>query len=721
MSSALPLPEQQDNVRPRRVLACVLCQQRKVKCDKKFPCENCVKGNAQCIPATATGPGQRRRRFPERELLDRLRYYEELLRQNNIQFEPLHGSTAGSSRPDEGLSSGQIIEDDGQPANPASEIDRSSSQKTTIKSEPVNFWRALSKKNLGLEVDDDSGESDNDILGENRGLSNAKGYLHRAGIRKAWNRTFSNKDSEHLLLGSSPSNVDLATLHPEQAKVFKLWQIYLDNVDPILKVTHSPTLQARIIDALGDITAIDSALEALMFSIYCVSILTLDENECRSLFGLPRNDLLSSYQFACRQALQNCHFLRTSDRDCLTALFLYLISVRSETDPRSMSSMFGIVIRTAKRMSIHDESSYTKCAPLEAEMRRRLWWSIVNFDNRICEMFDHQNSTLSPTWNCKILLNVNDFEFRAEMKTTPTIHGNPTEAIFAVVRSELGDCVRHSLYHLDFINPLLRAMVKGVKDLDALEKRIEATYLAHCNPENPLHFMTIWWARSYIAKCHLMEYYSRSTEKAPIAQGTRITVCALRMLQYDTKLMTSPLSRGYRWFIEFHFPFPAYMHVIQRLKARPDADYADEAWRAMSENYEARIMNEKRDKGSLIVIFSAIVLQAWEAREVLFRQQGKQSETPRIVTDLRSRQKPAEPFQEQGEQSQTHESLGGLNIDDFPPQMDTDAGMPYGNGTFGMMSSASWGYPNISGHGTTHTGVPHFDWTSMDWTYPQGT
>ncbi|KAH8204415.1 hypothetical protein TruAng_001466 [Truncatella angustata] len=581
---------------------------------RKFPCENCVKGNAQCIPATATGPGQRRRRFPERELLDRLRYYEELLRQNNIQFEPLHGSTAGSSRPDEGLSSGQIIEDDGQPANPASELDRSSSQKTTIKSEPVNFWRALILgQNLGLEVDDDSGESDNDILGENRGLSNAKGYLHRAGIRKAWNRTFSNKDSEHLLLGSSPSNVDLATLHPEQAKVFKLWQIYLDNVDPILKVTHSPTLQARIIDALGDITAIDSALEALMFSIY------------------------------------------------------------------------------------------------------------FNFDNRICEMFDHQNSTLSPTWNCKILLNVNDFEFRAEMKTTPTIHGNPTEAIFAVVRSELGDCVRHSLYHLDFINPLLRAMVKGVKDLDALEKRIEATYLAHCNPENPLHFMTIWWARSYIAKCHLMEYYSRSTEKAPIAQGTRITVCALRMLQYDTKLMTSPLSRGYRWFIEFHFPFPAYMHVIQRLKARPDADYADEAWRAMSENYEARIMNEKRDKGSLIVIFSAIVLQAWEAREVLFRQQGKQSETPRIVTDLRSRQKPAEPFQEQGEQSQTHESLGGLNIDDFPPQMDTDAGMPYGNGTFGMMSSASWGYPNISGHGTTHTGVPHFDWTSMDWTYPQGT
>lgn len=74
--------------RPPRVLSCVLCQQRKVRCNREFPCVNCTRAGVQCIPAT--GVRQRRRRFPERELLERLRRYEALLRQNNIPFDPLH-------------------------------------------------------------------------------------------------------------------------------------------------------------------------------------------------------------------------------------------------------------------------------------------------------------------------------------------------------------------------------------------------------------------------------------------------------------------------------------------------------------------------------------------------------------------------------------------------------------------------------------------------------
>ena len=82
--------------KPKRVLACMLCHQRKIKCDRRFPCANCQKTNTQCIPA-ALLPRQRRRRFPERELLDRLRRYEDLLLKNKITFDPLHGSSATQS------------------------------------------------------------------------------------------------------------------------------------------------------------------------------------------------------------------------------------------------------------------------------------------------------------------------------------------------------------------------------------------------------------------------------------------------------------------------------------------------------------------------------------------------------------------------------------------------------------------------------------------------
>jgi hypothetical protein len=86
--------------KPQRVLACVLCQQRKVKCDRKFPCANCLRSHTQCVPAIQL-PRSRRRRLPtntERSLLDRLRKYEDLLRQNNIEFEPFNTSSEGASR-----------------------------------------------------------------------------------------------------------------------------------------------------------------------------------------------------------------------------------------------------------------------------------------------------------------------------------------------------------------------------------------------------------------------------------------------------------------------------------------------------------------------------------------------------------------------------------------------------------------------------------------------
>lgn len=81
---------------PQRVLACVNCAQRKIKCSRRFPCASCVKHGIRCVPATPTP--QRKRRFPERELLDRLRSHEELLRRHNIEFEPLHRESALGER-----------------------------------------------------------------------------------------------------------------------------------------------------------------------------------------------------------------------------------------------------------------------------------------------------------------------------------------------------------------------------------------------------------------------------------------------------------------------------------------------------------------------------------------------------------------------------------------------------------------------------------------------
>jgi len=142
-------------------------------------------------------------------------------------------------------------------------------------------------------------------------------------VSEAWNKWSARDDA--LLFGLRTSAVDLSTLHPEPAQILKLWQIYLDNVNPMLKVTHTPTLQARIIEAVGGMKGIDIFLEALMFSIYCTAVLSLTNEDALGIFSSSKDDLMARYQLGCQQALLNCGFLRCDNRDCLTAFYLYLV------------------------------------------------------------------------------------------------------------------------------------------------------------------------------------------------------------------------------------------------------------------------------------------------------------------------------------------------------------------------------------------------------------
>lgn len=131
---------------------------------------------------------------------------------------------------------------------------------------------------------------------------------------------------ESLLFGIRGTGTDLSALHPEQVQILRLWQIYLENINPLLKVTHTPTLQARIIDAASDVSNISPSVEALMFSIYCVAIISLTEEETQSMLQSSKKDLLTTFKFGCQQALLNSEYMRSTDRDTLTALFLYLAS-----------------------------------------------------------------------------------------------------------------------------------------------------------------------------------------------------------------------------------------------------------------------------------------------------------------------------------------------------------------------------------------------------------
>lgn len=67
--------------------SCVTCRRRKVKCDKKNPCSNCVRAKIECV---FPGPGRaprKSRKPPDAELLERLRRLEGVVSNLNAQVE----------------------------------------------------------------------------------------------------------------------------------------------------------------------------------------------------------------------------------------------------------------------------------------------------------------------------------------------------------------------------------------------------------------------------------------------------------------------------------------------------------------------------------------------------------------------------------------------------------------------------------------------------------
>lgn len=135
-----------------------------------------------------------------------------------------------------------------------------------------------------------------------------------------------NLDESQLLLGTRSDSVSLLHLHPEPVQIFKLWQKFLDNVDPLVKLCHVPTVQQQILQATGNLESVPTPVEALMFSIYSIAVVSLENDECYSITGESKRTLLHRYRLGVEHALINAEFIKSSDLNVLRAFILYLVS-----------------------------------------------------------------------------------------------------------------------------------------------------------------------------------------------------------------------------------------------------------------------------------------------------------------------------------------------------------------------------------------------------------
>lgn len=388
--------------------------------------------------------------------------------------------------------------------------------------------------------------------------------------------------------------------------------------------------------------------------------------------------------------------MRSNDRDTLTAVLLYMvsctifppvhtcspclqISIKPDVDHRSLSTLLGTVIRIAQRLGIDSEVQNVKHDAFEAEMRRRLWWALVLFDRRVCEASHNLRlSALTPTWSCQLPANINDFELRPGMKAPPQAYDRPTEATNIIVRSTIAQRLQYSPSQMDFVNPMLKPLARSVPsgaaeegdDLTVLENLIATKPLSDFNLEDPLQFVTVWSARSELAEARLWKYYwiiSKSARRSTDAQRDAAMSHALKVIECEAKLSTSPHAKRYRWYIA-HFPFAAYIHVIQELKVRPHQKLAARAWSVLNDDFMDRFGNVPLQGHPIFALLAKVFIQAWEAREP-GTPARETSSGPPVVAEMRRIAEPVGASNKSSVKPPENNAgiLDGFDLQDFLP------------------------------------------------------
>lgn len=88
-------------------------------------------------------------------------------------------------------------------------------------------------------------------------------------------------DHHAFVLGYRSADVDLRSLHPLPSQIPYMWQVYQENVDPIVKILHIPTTTKLINQTRKNLDSLTAENEALMFAIYFAAITSMDEEDVR--------------------------------------------------------------------------------------------------------------------------------------------------------------------------------------------------------------------------------------------------------------------------------------------------------------------------------------------------------------------------------------------------------------------------------------------------------
>ncbi|KFY41618.1 hypothetical protein V494_02888 [Pseudogymnoascus sp. VKM F-4513 (FW-928)] len=622
MSTEEPGPAQPHGTasKPLKVFSCIICAQRKVKCDRKQPCSNCIKSGVICTPGAPPKPRSRRRRVIETDVAARLQRYEELLHRHGIKLDELDDPDTPEAREKARASTGGV--------HPG--LEPASAGKEGLVYVQNNLWSTLSDEILDASSDDE------------RDLS----------IRVA-NQSLDSKPStppkiELDLFDLDTPLPDLSSLHPQPLQIFRLWQTFLDNVHPLTKIIHAPSIQQEISRASGSPQSFSKPMQALIFAIYACSVSSMTDEESLEILGEDRDGAHRRFAGIAKKALTVAGLLTTHDTMVLQAFVLFLHSIRNIYDAQALWILTGVAVRLTERLGLNREPFLDSLSVFDAEYGRRIVWQIAILDGHTAGRARVDTSRILYRGDIKFPLNVNDADLDVNMRERPQEHPGVTEMIVCLIRCEFGSQL-HNQAAIEGNNMLrlLGSPSTPVAEKEMfickLENIFEEKYIKHCDPAIPLQLLAmvmvkVMFGRLRLAARHPRRFPDRGASMSQEEKDSLFAIC-LMMIEYANQGHRLPGMRKFMWHIKTNFQLDAFVYILNELRHDSVGNRADHAWREILECLEHRNDVLTDTKNPLHVAIGNLTLKSWGARESMLAQLGQtlsDGETPRPISILRS-------------------------------------------------------------------------------------
>ena len=87
----------------------------------------------------------------------------------------------------------------------------------------------------------------------------------------------------NFLLRNTSATQPREAPHPHPSQMLFLWQIYMDNIDPFMKLFHVPTVTKVIREIRGSYESLNPSMQALVLAIAFAAIMSLEGEEVRDV------------------------------------------------------------------------------------------------------------------------------------------------------------------------------------------------------------------------------------------------------------------------------------------------------------------------------------------------------------------------------------------------------------------------------------------------------